>query len=604
MSTRDMYAEINDSYKGSDGSGRKIGHHLALIAEIENGQKRLYGEILNKYSQCGPLLFININQQSWDRDCVVTFKYKKAFQYNTTSMDYKLTFIGEWERDDRYPTEDDYLESILEVGDYWVMADDYTILGTDFVKGEFIICTSVDPITWVRGEVGWNKVNVRDNIIYEPMYVPYTESGSIVEYEDTITIPAGERAYVQHYHNNDFVYEITDLSISDSTQKVMIYSMADDGIRTLYGFNTEHLRHLVEYLHRHYFPVPDTCPACEGSGLEDEDVCSECDGYRFVANQNENTPDGFYDYLIEQQALVKGLRKESETWESFRWKTWSKFWWVDPTREKIKNFVGHFLNVEPERIDIEQQSFPEAVWTIRIPLNATGNIIETNDHNLESLIYEISPAGTSVIIKELVTYYEGDYILYADNYYNTGVNTEIFPENQINYGCILPSQIGDRLCRGVVGVHIEDMLMGEGYECKIDTLNGAHSPSATTVDTNTGCYDDGMPHYNILENTTGILYLWNQDTNVWDRYDYEDYDNALKTFTLLSGTSLTDDYDSSNTVKIYYKVAENEITADYQDFFNSVDDDKYIDYTTRDVPISVIDIDDNIADWDNRGDLD
>ena len=658
MSTRDMHVEIDSSYKRTD--GYKQGHHLATLVDIDRGSIRNAGDILNKYHQCGPLIVINYSQQSWKTDCTITFKYKKAYQQNSPELDYSLTFIGEWIRSDRYPTQTDYTESILEVGDYWLIGEDVTILGTPFKKGEFIICTIADPVTWVKGTVGWKKISVRGIQADEPIFSPLLDNtGEIAIFDGVIVIPAGTKRYTQHFFNSDFIYEITEITIDDSYQEVKLYALADNGMRLLYGFNTEYLRNIIEYLNRRYFPALDECPVCEGVGLVDGDECEECDGYKYIANPNQLLPDQNYDYLTDILAECKQYKKQNETYEAYRWKVWSKYWWKLPITEKIKEYIGHFLRINPESINIVKPTensdgvIPECVWKIEIVLSEAGSIIdiETTDSNINQLVYDITPAGTKVVISRIIAYVDGDYDEYEDDYWIDG-STEYHSPNQLNYGCIAPDYGQDILSGHCVKQHFEEVLFSSGMNPTFCTYDlGASSGTSLIVDES--LFD--------VNGCTGILYIEGE------RYDFSDYNVITTTFTLTSSLGVhTDDA----LIDVYYSTAENkcvEMTLvdfddtdvevaednadmhgksgiliingiqyafsdfddatniftiptnadshavgsivrayytsmidDWTNFFYNVGTTDYIKYMEMDVPISIVDSSNNVVKWDDK----
>lgn len=588
MSTRDMHVEIDGSYKRTD--GYKQGHHLALLVDIDRGTMRNTGDILNKFHQCGPLLVVNFNMQTWSQDCNITFKYKKAYQQNSSELDYALTFIGEWTRDDRYPTETDYPTATpLEVGDYWLIGEDISIGGTDdYKKGEFIICTSEDPLTWEKGTIGWKKTNIRGVEAHEAIFSPVLDDvGDIDEFEGEIVIPAGTKAYTQHYFNSDFVYELYDVTINDSTQVVRIYALADNGMRLLYGFNTEYLRNIIEYLNRRYFPCLDECPTCDGTGLEGNAVCSECDGYKYIANPNQLLPDQNYDHITDLLAECKGYKKQNETYEAYRWKVWSKYWWKLPITEKVKEYIGHFLRINPESINIvkpvvnDDGVIPECVWKIEIMLDQAGSIIDVvnTDQNVKQLIYDIAPAGTTVIISRLIGFTDGDYDEYEDDYWING-STEYHSPNQLNYDCVVPDAGQDILSGKSVKCHFDDLVFSSGMERTKGTYSsGVGTTSLVISETLTNVND-----------CSGILYV--EGT----RYDFTDYDSSTQTFTLTSNYGVH----TSTDIEIFYNTAERVTLGTYQDFFYNVDQDDYIKYIEMDVPISIVDSSNTVRKWDDK----
>lgn len=80
MSTRDMEAIINDSFKLTDeeittGYYQKIGHYMPLVAEVHPEYTSEYG---TTFPHVGSLVIINDDDQSWQIPCNIQFEYETA----------------------------------------------------------------------------------------------------------------------------------------------------------------------------------------------------------------------------------------------------------------------------------------------------------------------------------------------------------------------------------------------------------------------------------------------------------------------------------------------------------------------------------------------
>jgi len=360
MSLRDKQNEINPSYKKY--SGTWLGHNLYILAEIKDSKARFFGSIFDYVGQCGPLIFVNMNNQRWARDCVVNFTYRRC------------------------------------------------IIGTNKTLN-------------VRGDVVTTKGFVKNDTDLLPTV-----------YTGSVTIPAGTQDYHQFkFHNPDYVdqtgteidkvlydthyaHVILTLSITDPLQEVKVYCMADDGMRLLDSFNdAEVQRSMIDILERSQFVSPPPCPLCSSTGLIDngsgEDItCTDCDGYKF---HGENAQ-GFF---LKDKAERFGVKKRDETDESFQWRAWAKQWWIIPTQDRIKEYISHFTRVDKSKIQIEEKFFPEAIWTIRLPilsggLNTVGDLLSPDDSTYNEIFGDLNPAGTSVVVRSYREY--GDFDIFEE----------------------------------------------------------------------------------------------------------------------------------------------------------------------------------------------
>ena len=220
-----------------------------------------------------------------------------------------------------------------------------------------------------------------------------TESGSV-------TITAGTKGYHQISFTDHYIHKITALTIDDTLQNVKIYCMADDGIRLLQGFNENEInRAMLDIIEASQWVSPPPCPLCDGTGEYPEGTeCPDCLGYKFDGKNAQE------QFLVEK-AYRFNIKQRDETDESFQWRAWAQQWWMIPTKTRIKEYIAHFTKVDVSRISIEEHYFPEAYWIIRLPIfslgtQAVGNLLSVDDNTYDELLESITPAGTSVIIRE------------------------------------------------------------------------------------------------------------------------------------------------------------------------------------------------------------
>ena len=394
------------------------GHYFPLIAEDAYGTSRFGFDILKEFQLCGPLVVVNRAKQPWSTDCVVTITYNHASQIQEATIpEYEISYIGKWIRG-RLPLEDDD-EFIIgfEKGHYFIISDNIVQYESDGVTplsenieiGEYMM---YDGTEWVAKIFNWKTEHVFNVDIKLPIYSPRFDSGVIEEKEVVVTIPAGHRLNAQTFATSDYAYKITGLTVTGGDdQHIEVYCLSDSGIRLLNLYTLDDLEDIYEYMLRRYFPHFDPCPDdnCDYN-------CTTCGGYGYIDNPSEAPPYTSItsDWLARKYADAKGVKFE-KNWERYRWRVWAKYWWVEPSKEKIKEFVGHFTGIDPDRIGIETTNYPELIWTIRIPVkDGTRNILGEDDVDYKSLVDDIVIAGGNIIIKDILIYYEGEY----DDYYS------------------------------------------------------------------------------------------------------------------------------------------------------------------------------------------
>ncbi len=394
-------------------SGNYIGHNLKMLAKYDAGLIKYYGSVLDNSGQCGPLLIINMNEQKWASACTIDFTYS-------------------------YAEED---------------AERQTV----FVKDQSVSMATYTDVGSATGQVVLNK---------------------------------GTREYTQTLFNtSQFIHEITDITVSDDTQHIRIYCLADTGTKLLHGFHNELIRDHIERLQESFLVCPPQCPYCEGTGEDPDgvlDYCPDCTGYKY-SGKNEIAHLDWFDKVKAAEYKVKLL---NESADSFKWRSWAKRWWITPVKDRIKEYISHFLRIDADKVDIDEVfggyvnqvfEYREAYWVVRIPTSNSsspiGGKLSVDDFTLRSIIDELTPAGTSVIILEYSEYVEGDNDEYLEDYKIGGVWQDI--GQQIDNGGFNPVIEVDLLTSYSYGMRFGDAYWNGLTSYSTSTNCDAVSPAAT-----------------------------------------------------------------------------------------------------------------------------
>lgn len=244
---------------------------------------------------------------------------------------------------------------------------------------------------------GFEEGNIYDTDYEYPVYV---EVSGI--FSGSVEIPADQRAYSQFLYDDHYVHELLSVSLTDNTQDVHVYCLGDDGARLCYAMNNELTRAAIDTMSRSVWIHPPLCILCSGVGEYPEGTtCPDCNGYKYVGRMADKKPliDRLKDVNIFQ-------RSEEETTSQYR--GWAKKWWLIPTASEIKRYLSHFLRLDERYIDLEESYQPEAIWTVRYPLQTfgrtlMGDIIPVTGTTMLDLVRDIAVAGTQPILE---AYYE------------------------------------------------------------------------------------------------------------------------------------------------------------------------------------------------------
>lgn len=224
-----------------------------------------------------------------------------------------------------------------------------------------------------------------DKQYYYPVYSQYNASGQAIVETYSVYFDSGTRINQQKIVSGIF-HEITALTVSP-LQHVSVYGIGDNGIKLLYGTNTEVERDMIYYLERGHYSLLDTCFRCNGEKLYSGVECPDCSGYGFVGQNAKN-------WMLYRQGASRELKKSSENDETFSLRVWAKEWQCVPTMNNIKEYISHFMRVPTGEISITTQNQPECFFWVKFPANLTGS--KYTDY--QELIDNISPAGMNGVI--------------------------------------------------------------------------------------------------------------------------------------------------------------------------------------------------------------
>lgn len=410
----DLINILPDSYTRKKGD--RWSHFFAKMAEYKNGNISYGPDILVNFGQCGPLSLVCYTGNDWESDVTVIITYKYAIQQQvSTNVNYELKYYGIWSKGS-LPNADNGLLIDPEVGMYFYVTQDAVDAGINdnlsvtVSEGDYLI---YDGTEWTSFELSWSNEKIYNKDVLVPLYKTYGEKTI------TVTVPKGTMPNTQIFVTSDYVHLVTDMQVTNAALGLHIdlRSAADNGARLLYPLLNEKIGNIVDYMIRGYFTNQDVCPN------EDCDYnCPICGGYGFLGPGNNLFPADEIkgDYLLRKYADAKGV-KYIDSLERYRWSVWSKYWWIEPTAEKIVEYIGHFTGIDPDRISITTANFPELKWIIRVPAKDDGvkNIIGDKDIDLRELVNDINIAGAVIDIRDIYIIYEGNYPTYN--------NTEIIP---------------------------------------------------------------------------------------------------------------------------------------------------------------------------------
>jgi hypothetical protein len=220
----------------------------------------------------------------------------------------------------------------------------------------------------------------------------------VTVYTDTVYIETGTREYSQFYGNTDYVYEVTELTGSDPTQEINVYCMADDGARLLNNMEDETTRNMLDIIQRGLFVHPPLCKLCNGVGTYNGTICTECRGYKYKGWNAEK-------YLLTQRGKDVGVFRQTDSEESFQYRTWAKKWHITPTKNEVKRYIAHMIRTDTGMIDIEEHYLPECYWILRYPAiialeNGIGDILSIYGTTLQNIVSYCEPAGTRGLLEE------------------------------------------------------------------------------------------------------------------------------------------------------------------------------------------------------------
>lgn len=204
--------------------------------------------------------------------------------------------------------------------------------------------------------------------------------------------------------------------------KVTFYGLASEGSKLLYYLGMFNLHNTFKKIINSIWIAPPKCPTCDGTGSVGDELCPQCNGYKY---SGENASRGIalnkgYDVRISRTSFSSYPLTEDEwavVWKFIN-KAWTQKWWCTPTKGEIKRMFGHFYNVGQDAIRItERFHFSMPQWNISLPREGSfGSPFEAGDVDLMRFIAEsVTPAGVNVF----VGFYDIQYLGNTDSLLDT-----------------------------------------------------------------------------------------------------------------------------------------------------------------------------------------
>ena len=338
--------------------------------------------------------------------------------------------------------------------------------------------TSGCTISFTYEEVtslGWGTGYQLDQEYY---YQSYTGADySAVAYgTGSLYIETGTRVDRQYlYTGSNYIHKIRSLTVDPPSYDVDIYCLSDDGSRLVQGWNAENERDIIDQLYVGSIVHPPLCHRCTGSKVWDSGVCPDCNGYGYVGQNAKK-------WLLTRQASSVGITRGNESLESFTNRIWAKKWKMVPTKKEIKRYLSHFLRLDEDDITISEKYYPDCVWTVRIPLtnaglNDIGNRLSTSGNTIQSLLDDVTPAGTNAVVEPYYYIQGDDSVLDYEN-----------PDSEKYTGMMNPLPRSDSFIPCTWGSSWNDLEWFGGSEKYFNENSGIINIDGT------GCYSGGVSY--------------------------------------------------------------------------------------------------------------
>jgi hypothetical protein len=270
-------------------------------------------------------------------------------------------------------------------------------------------------VEYIKSNTGiWVTGTIFDQQYYYKTFSPTDNSGTY-----TYTIPTGSREFKQEFVSG-YYDRVKTLTVSPSDMTMKVYCLADNGSQIMYMQQTENERETFERILNGKFISPEICHNCTGDKKINGVYCPDCFGYGYYGYSS-------MDYLLDKQAKSVGIEQRAESRKSFQLRAWAKRWALVPTRSELKRYLSNFLRLETGQITIDESYFPEAKWTVRVPLNINlagvgiGNQLSTSGTTFQELIDDITPAGTIGIVAPYNYLLDDDSIKDYETDHRTGI---------------------------------------------------------------------------------------------------------------------------------------------------------------------------------------
>jgi len=313
----------------------------------------------------------------------------------------------------------------------------YTFLHPDSILPQCgpLLFINEDEITWTTGvrvyfqyqtavHSGWQTGFMLENISYQ--YKLY--SGEYTTYSDSVYFESGTRQFSQILFTGNqgkFIHKLIGITGSNQCYDVRCYSLADDGSRMLYAWNTEKEREVVERLTWGHYIAPPLCPICTGSHYQSAGtVCTNCNGYGYVGYNAK-------DYVLTRRIKDFGVEHRDESDESVCYRAWAKRAMLMPTYGEIRRYFAHFTRLlNTGYLIVESKYGPDYVFTVRIPFrygtslindSQIGSHLSSSGLSLQEMVDDIAPAGVCGRVEPFSMLLDDDTVINYDEDYFEGM---------------------------------------------------------------------------------------------------------------------------------------------------------------------------------------
>jgi len=256
---------------------------------------------------------------------------------------------------------------------------------------------------------GWATGYMYDLAYYYPLY-----TGVTGVYSASVEFISGRINQERLIEGN--IHKINTFTVNPPLD-ISVYCLADNGMKMLYGMNTELEREGIYQLKKGVQASLSECQTCTGSKYYSGVLCPDCSGYGFNGKGTES-------FLLYQLGESVGIKRINENDESLALRIWARQWKMVPTPNEIKRYVSNFTRVDTGWITLEQNYSPECFFRVRLPQELVG----TKYPDLQELLDNTVPIGVSAIIEPYYYLSSTSGIINYETVTNSGVC--IFPKGR------------------------------------------------------------------------------------------------------------------------------------------------------------------------------